>query len=147
MKKEQKQNQKKNQPNQKHNDPFFRIKNIAYNISQLPSTITLADFIRFAKFQICQKKKMLYYDPIWDKYADEQILVEYYAILFDEDKTAREDFEVKANISSEYEAEWMDQAIEKNKKELKNEKTDDVDLIDEEDLIDGFDETPKTLGR
>lgn len=93
------QKQVKSQQNQQNNDedPFFGLKYIAYCRSHLPDLDDFgeSELIDFAKWQICKVKSVLFNDPIWENYTKEEILVEYFAIRFDESKELLEEFKSK----------------------------------------------------
>jgi hypothetical protein len=121
----------------KINDPFLNIKHMGYSMAVLPDNPTsINDFVRFAKFQICKERGFLYFDPIWDKYTDEQVLVEYYGIIYDKDENRRNEFlvTISRKNSEVDDIDWMDQEIEKNQK--------DVEKLKKE----GFDFSPDMLG-
>jgi hypothetical protein len=74
-------------------DPFLALKSIAYARSQLNSSEKIKpNIIDFARHQICAKKGLLFNDPLWKHYTSEEILIEYFALLFDESEKAREQF-------------------------------------------------------
>jgi hypothetical protein len=105
-----------NPPDRTHN-----IKFAAYCMSQLPPEgveTSFDDFVRYAKFQLCFDKHVLMEDSIWDKYTDEQILVEYYANLFSKSRDERTRFEdqLKGFDSDIYA--WFDAQIKKNQEEM-----------------------------
>jgi len=102
-------------------DGFFNIKYIGYCLSQLPPEevkSSFEDFVNYAKFQLCIDRNVLFHDPVWDRYNEEQILVEYYASVFSKDKEQRGRFE--AQLQGEYTDiyDWFDKKIEENRKEM-----------------------------
>lgn len=127
---------------EKSDDPFLKLKNIAYRVANHPAKFDdpdLADYIQYAKFQICFDRKIGLYDPMWDNYSDEQVLVEYYALLFEKDKAFKDDFEAKIGVPIEDDIDWMEQEIEKNRKEVGELKTTSEKKSDE------FEDTPDSL--
>lgn len=114
---------KKQETNKVERDPFFNLKYLAYCMSQQPakrSDVDLSDFIRFARFNICNERGIAFWDPVWDNYTDEQILIEYYAILLERDSSFREEFESKLNSTmdlADEDVDWMDKMIAENQKE------------------------------
>jgi hypothetical protein len=77
---------------------LFKLEYMAYCMSQMPPKdvpSTLEDYVRFAKFQLSFEKHILMEDPIWDKYTDEQIIVEFMANLFMKNPKKLEEFEAK----------------------------------------------------
>lgn len=102
-------------------DSHFRLKYIGYCLSQLPpdeAETTLDDFVQHAKFQLCVEKRVLMEDAIWDKYTDEQILVEYYGMLFSKSKEERTRFEAQMGGDDPDLHGWFDKMIEQNKVEM-----------------------------
>lgn len=68
-----------------NSDGFTRLKYIAYCRSQMPPEEVgsdYADFVAFAKHFLCSKTNRLFKDPIWDKYTDEEVIVEYFSYQF-----------------------------------------------------------------
>ncbi len=120
---EKKQEKKQDQNKVEKRDPFFNLKYLAYCMSQQPakrSDVDLSDFIRFARYSICSERGIAFWDPVWDTYTDEQIIIEYYAILLDKDATFREEFESKLNSTlglADEDVDWMDKMIAENQKE------------------------------
>jgi len=89
-------------------------------MSQMPPSelgSTLTDFVNYAKFQLSLAKSVLMEDPIWDRYTDEGILVEYYANLYTTSKDELKKFEGEI-VDEEDFASWADGQIEENQKEL-----------------------------
>ena len=83
-------------PAKKPKDSLFRIKHIAYCLSQTPlEECTFEDLVQFAKFQLCTMTKRLMKDPIWDSYTPEEVLVEYQAHLFQLKPDVLKDFELQ----------------------------------------------------
>jgi len=112
---------KQKKENKEGRDPFFNLKYLAYCMSQQPanrSDVDLSDFVRFAKYNICQERGVLFWDPVWEGYTDEHILIEYYAILLEKDSNFREEFEAKISSTlDDSDVDWMDKMIEENQKE------------------------------
>jgi len=112
----------------KAEDPYYGLKFIAWCRSQLPpkdSEITEQDFVEFAKWQICKDRKVLFLDPIWDRYGPEDVLVEFFTIALDNNEELRKEFEATLRGVSnsdlawfeEMEAKFLKQQEEKAKKE------------------------------
>jgi len=95
----------------------------------------LKEFINFAKFQVSLEKKILFWDPVWDFYTDEQILIEYYAVLMDKSEEFKNECEKRFSgeffegTAYEEAVDWMEKEILKNQEKESNE----------------FDLTPKDL--
>jgi hypothetical protein len=106
-------------------DPFFGLKFIAYaRISEIPDIPTTAsDLVSKAKMFLCQKRNVLFFDPVWDRYKEEEILVEYYTILMLEDDKFRMDFKAKIKGVKGDDIDWVlrraKEANEKSQSELK----------------------------
>ena len=135
------ENQKKN----KEVDPFLKLKHIAYCIASPPfktNDASLEAFVKYARHQICVTKNILYFDPIWDSYSDEQVLVEYYALRFEKDKDFLEQFEVEVinDGKMEDDIDWMEKEIAKNKTNVE-----EYNKIKDE--IEEFEDTPDSLGK
>ena len=104
-------------------DLLFKIKHRAYFLAKLPTDTTLLDLFSYAKFQLAAKTHKLLKDPIWDAYTDEEILQEYFAYLFQENETFRNEFatligQVSDTITEDDFGKWADQEILNNQKEL-----------------------------
>ncbi len=102
-------------------DNFYQIKYAGYCMSQLPPDGIEADlenFITFAKFHLCRASHRLMKDPIWDTYSDEELLVEYYALLFEQNKDAKEKMEQSFGLTTADAEDWFDEQIEKSKDEI-----------------------------
>lgn len=130
-------------PPKKKRDPLKRLKFMGYCMSQLESgTITLDDYIRYAKFFLCSKTRTLMKDPIWDSYTAEEILVEFFAHQFEINQKFLEEFEVSLmddrGQSGDFN-DWADMMIDKERRIL--EKT----LGGMEDRI-SFDPTKDVMG-
>lgn len=127
---------------QKH-DSFRTLKYIGYCLSQLPpdpKTRSYEDYVNHAKYRLSVERGLLLKDPIWEKYTDEEVLIEHFALIFDKDKEERARFlsgiEFLAESIDDFDA-WANKMIEKNAEDLSK-------------VADGLDEkitfNPKTLG-
>lgn len=110
-------------PQTRENDQFYKLKYMAYCMSQLPpegAGSNFADFLNYAKFQLCVEKNVLMEDSIWDKYTDEALLVEFFATIFAKSKEKRQEFEqtLKGLSTVDDFNTWADRMIEKNRIEL-----------------------------
>jgi hypothetical protein len=97
-------------------DPFFGLKYIAYCRSKLPPEEAGrddADIINYAKWQICKSRNLLFLDPIWDRYSEEEILIEYLTIRFDEDENVCKAFESQMQGVSLDDQEWFERMEKK----------------------------------
>lgn len=102
-------------------DNLDTLKYIGFCLASLPPEgvrTTKENFIEFVKFQLSLEKKVLLKDKIWDSYSDEELIVEYFAILYAKNEEAKKDFESKVLSNSEDILDFFDKEIEKNKIEL-----------------------------
>jgi hypothetical protein len=91
-------------------DPFFGLKYIAYlrtGLSVNTEDIDAEGLVNFARWQICKVRNILWNDAIWEKYTPEEILIEYFAIKFDENDTERKTFEATIVTGKETDIDWM----------------------------------------
>lgn len=51
------------------------------------------DFVEYAKYYICETRGLLFLDPIWDRYTQEDILTEYFTIRVREDEEFKQEME------------------------------------------------------
>jgi len=123
-------------------DPLLKLKYIGYCRTFFPpkGNSSLHELLRVAKQFLCNQTRTLWNDPIWDRYSDEEILVEYYAYQFSINEEFLGDFESqigKENFVSDDLLDWFDEQIEENKKELeaKAAKLDDDFSVSPNELI------------
>lgn len=98
----------------KRRDPYRNIKWLGYRLSQLPDRYGLKELVNFAKFQLAVKTKRLLKDPIWDQYTIEELLIEFYAHQFEDNKQFRVAFEQEigsGNTDVDDFAAWADKKI------------------------------------
>lgn len=91
-------------------DPFFGLKLIAYYRTGLPvneDDIDEEAYVQFAKWQICKIKSVLWNDPVWDEYTNPEILIEFFAIKFDENEELRKKFETGLVTTKQSDVDWM----------------------------------------
>lgn len=102
----------------KPTDKFAQLKYIGWCWSQLPpedAAANLADFVNHAKFQLCTERNVLMKSPVWDKYSDEEILAEYFAMIFVKSEEARKDFVIQLSGKEiEEDIEWMERQEQEN---------------------------------
>lgn len=92
------------------------LKYIAYCTACLPPESVghgYEDVLRYARFQLCCKTNRLMKDPIWDKYTDEEILIEHYAHNFAVDPDAKINFEQEYMQGDKSLDDWMIQEADK----------------------------------
>lgn len=112
-------------------DPFFGLKYIAFLRTGKPHDDEDIDqewLLNFAKHQICKVRSVMWNDPIWEKYTHEEILIEYFAIKFDENTKSREEFEARLVRPKEDDIDWM---LQKEAKLLKEQLATNNDTIKE----------------
>jgi hypothetical protein len=101
----------------KQNDVFLPLQHVAYcrsRLTDLDDAHTRQELLDFCKWQICKVRNILFLDPIWDRYTEEDIFVEYFAIKFDESDEMAEEFKNKLGSGNKEEvADWFDQMAEK----------------------------------
>lgn len=105
----------------KGKDVLFNLKYMGYCMANLPpdnNKISFFNFINYVKFQLCQDRGILMKDSIWDKYADEEILVEYFAVLYTNDKTESDNFLAQTTGEDSNLCGWFDKMQKDNKKEI-----------------------------
>lgn len=110
-------------------EPFFNLQYVGYfkcGFDSERKDLSFKDFVEIAKFHLAQEKGILLKDPIWDRYEDEEILVEYYGNLFYKSKEAKDKFEAMLDGVDSDDFEWMEQEISKNKEVLKR-KTEELE--------------------
>lgn len=111
-------------PKKKAPDPLFALKYRAYCRSQTPpgDKMSFEDMVNFAKFYLCHKTNRLWKDPLWDVYTQEEILIEYFSLLFEKDESAKEEFEAQlgaGDLAYEDFFEWADRKVKENQEEMK----------------------------
>ena len=103
-----------------NSDITLVLKYIGYCLANLPpseATPNLVDYVNHAKFVLSHKRNILLKDPIWDRYTDEEILAEYYAIYYfeDEDGSRKRALESLLNIGNlSDDLKWIDEMTSKN---------------------------------
>lgn len=118
----------------KKTDPYFNLKYAGYCMSQMPpegALIEFDDFVKYAKFRLCRESGRLMKDPIWEDYLDEEILMEYYAHLYEKNEEERAKIEAVLSGLAPDVVDWFDDMIEKNKKDLNKYKEEIEELEDE----------------
>ena len=93
-----------------------RIKYIAYCLSGMPPEKvepTYEDLIYYARFQLSVEKRIPFNDTIFDSYTDEELLVEWYAILFYRNEELRNKFEITLNGGISDDSDFLTSLTEK----------------------------------
>ena len=98
------------------------------------------NWMNWILFQLCKHYKIPTKSDVWDKYTDEELLVEYYAIRFDSDDEEMKKFEgiiggMTGGDDDIYD--WFDKQIDKNKKEIQEK---------EAEMEDDLSFSPDTMG-
>lgn len=109
-------------PLTKEVDPFFGLKYIAYCRTGLTINEDDVDeeaMIQFAKWQICKVRGILWNDPIWDSYTAPELLVEFFAIKFDESEELRQKFEATVVSVKAKDLDWFERMERKHAEDQK----------------------------
>lgn len=104
-------------PQKKRRDPYRNLKWLGYKLATIEQAKTLAEYVEYAKFQLCVKNNRLMKDPIWDTYTNEEILLEFYAHQFEVSKEFRIRFEQELGANSQDVddfAAWADKQMAKD---------------------------------
>jgi hypothetical protein len=122
-------------------DPLRNLKNIAYRFVQSGDKLTAhtkTDFVNFCRFQICIEKHMLFHDPVWESLSDEEIIVEYQALVFSKSQAELTAFEAAIGGESvKSELDWLEDQVSKNQEGGKDYNKDGAE--------DEFEMTPESL--
>lgn len=116
----------------KSKDPFSKLMQMAYSRITLPDNPKLEDYARVAKGYLCNKTNTLWEDPKWDRYNDEDLLVEWFSYMMKENEEVKIRFEADHDLEVagvEDFASWADAQIEASKEELEAKKGDLEDNI------------------
>lgn len=133
--KRQKSNLPGRKKKSKSHDPFKVLKYIAYLRTGFPASNEDLDeetLINYAKWQICSARSILWLDPIWDAYTPQEILIEFFAIKFDESAELRQEFERDIVEVKAVDLSWFDEMEAKYRK-AKPAPTPEDDIIKSED--------------
>ena len=99
-------------------DPFFALKYIAYlrtGQTVNEDDLDMETIAQFAKWQICKVRNVLWNDPIWDSYTTEELMVEFFAIKFDESEDLRNEFEAKIVTAKKEDLDWLERMERKDR--------------------------------
>lgn len=98
-------------------DPFYTLKYLAY----LRTGLTVNDedldetsLVNFARWQICKVRNVLWNDPVLLEYTPEELLIEFFAIRFDEDPELRKTFETSLISAKSQEIDWFERMVQKH---------------------------------
>ena len=104
------------------NDRYFKLKYLGFCMSNLPpegADVVFDDWVRYAKYKLCKNFNVLMKDPIWEKYTDEELLVEYFALIFETNEEEREKFKANARGVEDDVLDWFDEEEVKDNKKRK----------------------------
>lgn len=124
-------------------DPLFGLKYLAYLRTGLPVNDEDLDeeaLIVFAKWQICKIRNRLWLDPIWDTYTQEEILIEYFAIKFDENEELRKKFEISMVGVKDKDLDWLDKMTKKYSTEKDDKISKGQDVQENQAVVDEFED-------
>lgn len=111
-------------------DKFDRLRYIGYCWAKLPpgddDSFELDDFVAYCKFQLCRATNRLIKDPIWDEYTVEEILVEYYALLYHNNEEQAQEFLKKLSGVSQNDYDWILAQDEENTQEVLDKEGDSI---------------------
>lgn len=98
-----------------------RFKYIGYCYSQMPpeeATFEWSDFIQYVHFQLCKINKKLMLDPIWNSYTEAEMLVEYYAHVYQNSPKERDAFiHALKGLDGDI-MDWLDDQVKKNQEDM-----------------------------
>ena len=116
-------------------DKYDRLRYIGYCWAKLPpddEDVVFEDFLNYAKFQLCRASQRLMKDPIWEEYTAEEILVEYYGLLFHQNEKRAKDFIMSINGVSSSDYDWIIEQSEKEDEDQLGKEEDNVSFTPEE---------------
>lgn len=122
----------------KTKSPLFPLQYMGYFLAGFDTErddFNFNDFVEQAKFYLCQQRNVLTKDPVWDKYTVQEIIREYYAVLYSKNKGLRDEFEMllASDGEVENEADWLEQAVSRNRskiEELKKDATSKPEVVE-----------------
>ncbi|RLG44951.1 MAG: hypothetical protein DRN81_03195 [Thermoproteota archaeon] len=90
-----------------------------------PEDSDIADFVEYCRHFVSAEKNILFNDPVWDRYTEEEIIIEFFALRFDKEKEFREEYESQLmGGPSEEDYAWFDRMeaeLQEKNKELMDE--------------------------
>ncbi len=95
------------------NDPWLRLKEIAYSYAIGGIKYTHEELLAKAKFYLAYKTNTLLKDPIWDEYTEPELIVEYLAHRFGDDEDFRNKYEIENSLGKDNMDDFLD-FVEKN---------------------------------
>ena len=119
------------------NEPWLGLKLIAAYRVRLPDPKDVNDEVLrdYAKWQICKARNKLFKDPIWDDYTDEEILIEFFGIIFEQNPEALEEFVNKTKTVDKDINDWFDRMAKEHEEKMKQDQETGKDEF--EDTYDG----------
>ena len=120
-------------------DVLYGLKYIALHRTELcDKSVSISDLTNYAKWQLCQARNILWLDPIWEKYTQEEILIEFFSMRFDLDEKLREEFKKTTIAATSEDLDWFDKMEKKmlteaspQKDIIKEEKTEEITPLEE----------------
>ena len=82
-----------------------------------PVKATFEDLVNSAKFHLSLEKHVLMNDPVLNAYSDEEILVEWYAIVAARDEKFGQDLLTRLGTGAIDDIDFLDKLVEKGQKE------------------------------
>lgn len=115
------QDKSKNKPEKRSEDPYYGLKVIAAFRSSLDgiddyNKIEHSVLLDYAKNQICRARNVLFRDPIWDSYTEEDIIVEFFSINFEQNKEELDQFIATFKKASQEDLDWFEKMEEEHSK-------------------------------
>lgn len=101
-------------------DGYFKLKYIGFTRAYMNpdnDPVTVEEFVAFCKTYLCNKNKVLFKDPIWDTYTDEELMVEYFAQMFLDDVEEAKKFSANFAETADDTYKWLTEQTEKAEKE------------------------------
>lgn len=137
------QTSQKKEPIKQKLDPLKNLKHKGYcrafaSVGDEP--MTYSQFLVYARTYLCNHAHVLFKDPIWDSYTEEELLIEYFSVLYKNDPIKKEEFEKTiSNKPGNYDdfLNFADEQIKKNKQDMEEEQN---------NLPDRLEFSPETLG-
>jgi len=105
---------------------------IAYSRVTLPDNPQLTDYVRVAKRYLCDKTNTLWLDSKWERYTDEDLLVEWFTYILRDNEEQKTRFEVDHGVEvsgvEDFDS-WANAQIQENKETLDAKKAELEDNI------------------
>lgn len=120
-------------PKKLKDEPWLGLKLIAaYRVKLPEEDVTDAILLDFAKWQICKSRNIMFRDPIWDDYTEEEVLIEFFGIMYDENEDLLTEFLSKIQEVDNTTLDWFERMETEHQAKM---------LADQEAGQDEFEET------